>query len=961
MVSRSPTENTITSLLAKELERFGVKALPFVRIKTPIGYREVDLWCYNSGRYPVEAKFSEDELWKAAGKIYNDYIRYHVRLGIDGGFAILYPERLRRVKSIEELRKLIYRLKFKLVCIFPPEDKRKGFTVIEGPFRDIAKTLASHILAPPEYIEPDIPKMIDVLRDSAKTIAEALRAMSEDEVEAMLGGKDVFKNILQYEEGKYPLEDLRLVVSYILVNQLLFYHVISRYREEFPPLEIRLIKRPSDLQEYFRKVYDVNYKAVFSYDIASLIPERFTDMVKLIIGTIQAIAPEKVKGDLLGTIFHDLVPLNIRKSVAAFYTNVLVAELLAHLAIDRYDAKVADLACGSGGLLVAAYRRKRYLLEKEREFTQRDHSRFVEEDLLGIDVMPFAANVAACHLSLQAPEFFTDKVRIAIYDSTARKPGDVIPSVAGLRAIVRGQVELEKFIEPTPKIQTVVTLGKERAEEIKLEKVDVVIMNPPFTRQERIPREYKDVLFRRFSEYADYLHGQLSYYGYFILLADRFLKEGGRMALVLPAAFLRTKSTKGLRRLLNEKYHIEFIITGRGRLNFSEATWRREILLVARKLKRNESKGKTFFVAIPSLPKNLSEAINMSEEIKRLSNNIFPEKTKMLVISVEPNELERNLNWFKFITAFGETGISELWESLIEEGENLIKFEDLYDTQLIIREGIESRRGMKLQFALIPKNIKRAIRREDVWIVDREDNEVLHVYNRFIKDLKVTIPKNSVVPALRTTAGNSKMDLTSDTDFVVIRDFPESNTFFFGERRVYKKVLSRWEKYVRARMGNLIIQRRFPINAPGTIHISYYSSTPVAAPGTTWIANLPDEDAKILCLWFNSSIHLAQIFHERIEDIWLDVHKYILKNMLVLNPRSLKPRQKRMLIKVFEEVSHVQFPSLERQYEKPLEERRKIDLAILGVMGFKREESEQLLVELYTAIRRQFKILKEIS
>jgi len=554
------------------LEKFGVKALPFISIHTPEGRREVDLWCYNGGRYPLEAKFSERELLEAIGKVYNDYIKHSGLLGINGGFALLYPEELRKPMPLEKVRELAYRLRFKLVCIFPREDKRKGFTVIEGTLPEIAKSLASHILTPPEYVEPDIPYIIEVLRNAARDIAEAFRDMSGDRVEAMLGGKDVFKNILQYEEEKYPLEDLRLAVSYILVNQLLFYHVISSYREdEFPSIEPTLIKKPSDLQSYFRRVYNVDYRAVFSYDIVSLIPERFIDKIRVIINAIKAIAPEKVKGDLLGTIFHDLVPFEVRKSVAAFYTNVLAAELLANLAIDKWDAKVADLACGSGGLLVAAYRRKRDLLEKERVFTEEDHRRFVEEDLLGIDVMPFAANVAACHLSLQSPEYFTNKVRIAIWDSTTLKSGDIIPSIAKLRAIVRGQVSIEQFTKPTAEFQTVVTLGEEKPEEIQLDKFDVIIMNPPFTRQERIPKEYKEILFRRFKDYKEYLHGQLGYYGYFIFLADRFLKEGGRMALVLPATVLRIKSCEGIRRLWAEKYHVEYIITTWFRSAFSES------------------------------------------------------------------------------------------------------------------------------------------------------------------------------------------------------------------------------------------------------------------------------------------------------------------------------------------------------------------------------------------------------
>ncbi len=103
----------------------------------------------------------------------------------------------------------------------------------------------------------------------------------------------------------------------------------------------------------------------------------------------------------------------------------------------------------------------------------------------------------------------------------------------------------------------------------------------------------------------------------------------------------------------------------------------------------------------------------------------------------------------------------------------------------------------------------------------------------------------------------------------------------------------------------------------------------IAGPGTTWVANIPDEEAKILCLWFNSSFHLAQIFHERIEDIWLDIHKYILEDMLVLNPKALSLEEQNKLLKIFDEMSRIPFPSLERQYEDEFETKKKIDLAIL--------------------------------
>jgi hypothetical protein len=105
--------------------------------------------------------------------------------------------------------------------------------------------------------------------------------------------------------------------------------------------------------------------------------------------------------------------------------------------------------------------------------------------------MPFAASVAACHLALQTPEYFTNKVNVAIWDSTELSPGRAIPSIEGLGFAAKGQTDLETFVRPPKRRKGVISLTDEIPTEIKLDKFDVVIMNPPFTRQERMPKEYK--------------------------------------------------------------------------------------------------------------------------------------------------------------------------------------------------------------------------------------------------------------------------------------------------------------------------------------------------------------------------------------------------------------------------------------------------------------------------------------
>lgn len=683
------TENTISALLSEELRKRKVEAQPFSSVETPKGRREVDVLCTNGGTYPIEAKFSKREILDALGKVSDDYLKHRKLLRIQGAFVLLYPEELTRPMDPKLVKKLAHELEFEIIGVFPPEDARKNFTTYRGKLSDIADFLTRNILKPPERIEPDIKSIIKILRESAQYIMTGLRSLSGFELEDLFGGEDVFRIILQcFEKEKYPVEDLRLAAGYMIVNQLLFYHILSRRKpSDFSEIDADKIKRPADLNEYFAKVLEVNYRSIFSYDVASRIPEKYVDAVKGIIGVINCLSPEKVGGDLLGTIFHRLVPFETRKNVAAFYTNVLAAELLAHLAIDRHDARVADVAVGSGGLLVASYRRKKnLLLDHTGRFTQEDHKRFVEKDLFGVDVMPFAANVAACHLALQNPEFFTDKVQIAVWDSTDLSPGARIPSLADLDMVLKGQLTVDMFTKAGPPVKGVVGLKERWGEEIMARSYDAIIMNPPFTRQERLPSDYKELLFDRFKRHRDYLHGQLGYYGYFVLLADRFVHTGGRMALVLPATVLRVKSCEGIRRLWAENYHVEHIITTWHRSAFSESTRFREILLVAKKGKP-DPKAKTVVTVIKTLPTTLEEAREMAEAIQNSKSDW--EDWRLAVKIHNYSKLREDTdNWFKYIA------ISDL--ALIDVVEDLLGSKKLVKIRAEIIRGVETAQGGKI-------------------------------------------------------------------------------------------------------------------------------------------------------------------------------------------------------------------------------------------------------------------------
>jgi uncharacterized protein YktB (UPF0637 family) len=477
--------------------------------------------------------------------------------------------------------------------------------------------------------------------------------------------------------------------------------------------------------------------------VTPLIQPNSINKIKELINLIKAIAPEKIGGDLLGTIFHDLVPLDIRKSVAAFYTNILAAKLLAELAIDDSNEKVADFAVGSGGLLVAAYRRKKDLT---KEFTEEIHKQFVENDLLGVDVMPFAAAIAASHLALQAPQYFTDKVKIAIWDSTELEPGKIIPTIAEVvkKHLVEtiGQVTL-KDIFPSSKIREkyrgVIKLTEKEPEEIKLDKFDVVIMNPPFTRQERLPKNYKEVLLKRFRNYRKYLHGQVGYFGYFIFLADKFIDYEKKIAFVLPATVLSKKHSEGIRRFLSDNYHIRYIVLNQERMSFSESTLFREILLVATKRKDLENKN-TCIIILKKFPKTFKETAEIVETIRKTDKDY--EDEKIIIKMIDYNILRKDpINWYKII----------IYSPILSLVRKILVSTKLIPFFLMIKESPRvdlDKMAFKSFQNFILYDEDRAIRKGDVWIFKKKKGNSLIAYHKFLKD-EIEIPLNSLNRGLR--------------------------------------------------------------------------------------------------------------------------------------------------------------------------------------------------------------------
>ncbi len=76
----------------------------------------------------------------------------------------------------------------------------------------------------------------------------------------------------------------------------------------------------------------------------------------------------------------------------------------------------------------------------------------------------------------------------------------------------------------------------------------------------------------------------------------------------------------------------------------------------------------------------------------------------------------------------------------------------------------------------------------------------------------------------------------------------------------------------------------------------------------------------------------------------------------IFNLSKLDGKDKEELLKLFNELKGVSFPSIYEQYATNNEYRRKIDVVLLQILGFQSNQIEHLLNNLYVAISEELMV-----
>jgi hypothetical protein len=256
---------------------------------------------------------------------------------------------------------------------------------------------------------------------------------------------------------------------------------------------------------------------------------------------------------------------------------------------------------------------------------------------------------------------------------------------------------------------------------------------------------------------------------------------------------------------------------------------------------------------------------------------------------------------------------------------------------------------------------ERALKSSDLWVQEHISKETLYAKNRLTSRI-VNIPLESLCPSLRRHSGIDHLNITETSDFIVTDDFASSDEFFEDKKLKQRFKTSRrsWKAYLKRRQGSVFVARKFDLSAPGTRLVSFYSSV-LLVPGEFWLLrNLSSDFSKIMCLWFNSTPNLVQMFLNRTETrgAWMKTDISTLRENYVLDPRTLESTEKNELLDTFNSIATHAFPNITEQLRTVYHARKKIDTAVLKSIGFDENEVENILSYLYPALHGEIEQLK---
>ncbi len=757
-----------------------------------------------------------------------------------------------------------------------------------------------------------------------------------------------------------PVEIKEAIFAQATLATLLscIYYESIRYAHKLDSLD-NMAKATNPQQAIGKATHDIlgiNYEPIFGAIEEMLksfptMPMQFGKLVAL--ATEISSKKALLRRDLAGKVYHRVVgDWGLKKGLATFYTQIPSAYLLLYLAKPQ-SSRIADFACGSGTLLVAAYsaasaQHRLALLKSGADHDPKQieadfHTDFINS-CYAFDVLEYATQITALNLSLHSPETAIQDFHSVYTFPLGYREEDKMVSLGSLElARIKGN-----FNQIFGQVTKTGLKKKEKelmSKLLQLEPFDLVAMNPPFARTTGRggrtggglfgfmgEEQARQAVLEDYAKLRDEVRGNLEetarkllkgtnlesiltdeeFQPYrqiwqagegllFLYLADMRLKKDGKLCFVLPKSLLSGISWFLIRALLAAKYHLKYVVVSYepGANNFSESTSLSECLFVAQKVQEHTDNEETTFVTLLKKPRTSIEAIALSNSIEGSNERLVQAgESKAFLTKIERSELLDNLdNWGRF-TFLPDVEIMEEVASLLDGklkiGSQNVKIPLARLNNLIASIGVDRHRFMDT-FKVVDENMPGAIR-------------VLHGGEEAQRMTMKTSPNAYAVP-----------------------------------------IIERGKKVFQEVAGYLLVPDRIRVD---TAHVISLLSDERVISNIFYAVRLKNENQeriKTLCLWFSTTWGILTVLasREETQGAFVGLKQSQWRLLPVLNIDKLTKKQITKLATVFDKFKDKQLSRIPEQYGasgKVDDLRIELDTTFLNTIGIEVKVDDLLLL-----------------
>ena len=598
-----------------------------------------DILVTNTGRSPIviEAEYdpAQNVEPEATGRL-GLHVTGQPR-PIEAAVALRYPE---AVGDAHDLSAAIREATLRY-CVFTAEG---GSTVrfpesgwLDGSVSDLAD-LVRLVSVPQNAVDQAATYLQQGIDDTAN-ILEEMNGLNPG-INASIAGLLGMDNVPQ----------TRRMACAIIANAMIFHDRIAGMHDDISALNLVCGEGVPDPHgttlAAWTAILEINYWPIFAIgkDILEQLPAEFAVRIlrrlRLTAASVNGTGVNNAH-DLTGRVFQRLI--SDRKYLATFYTLPASAALLARLAVAKMEGmdwgdaeaigalRVGDFACGTGALLSAVYEQIAARHESAGGDAAKIHPAMMEEVLYGCDVMPSAIHITGSTLAGIQPDVMYGRSRLYTMPYGRQEDGTV--KIGSLELLQSSQV-MTLFNTSDPALRTG-SAGEETAAHVNAEipdgSFDLVIMNPPFTRNTTREGATADAVAAAFAAFdaseADQrdmakrmgelrlgtcYHGNAGIASAFAGLAHKKLKPGGVLALVLPLSAAVGLAWQNFREMVACNYTditVLSIAANGNDMAFSSDTGMAECLVIARKFKEGESSSERVqFATFAQRPLHLAAA-----------------------------------------------------------------------------------------------------------------------------------------------------------------------------------------------------------------------------------------------------------------------------------------------------------------------------------------------------------------